>query len=165
MPSRKEYSKQYYLDNKERIKKRDALRYQLKKEEICAKTNSYYHENKDKRLEWKNKNKEKLAEYFKMHYNSNPELKEIKKKRNRKNRFKNYQITEEQYKDLFEQQSGKCLGCGTHQDDLSKKLCVDHCHETGKIRGLLCTPCNLAIGLVKDDVDVLQNLINYLSKP
>jgi len=164
MPSKKEYSKEYYLNNKERIKKRNALRYQAKKEELCAQTNAYYHANKDKRLEWKDKNKDKLSEYFQKHYSNNPELKDIKVQRTRKNRFKNYQITEEEYNKLFENQSGKCLGCNIHQNDLSKKLCVDHCHETGKIRGLLCTPCNLAIGLVKDNVDVLKNLIIYLTK-
>lgn len=162
MPDRKEYSRQYYLDNKDRIKERNALRYQIKKEEICAKTQSYYFNNKHIRLKWKEKNKKKLSEYFKKHYKNNPELKNIKTERNRKNRFKEYQITEDQYNELFKKQSGKCLGCNTHQDDLNKKLCVDHCHKTGKIRGLLCVPCNLAIGLVKDNIDVLKNLINYL---
>jgi hypothetical protein len=125
MPDRSEYSKEYYLKNKERIKERNALKYQSNKEEVRAKTNAYYHKNKDKRQAWNNKNKEKLTLYFQQHYRKDTE---VKKKRNREKRFKSYQITEDQYKQLFEQQSGKCIGCGRHQDELSKKLCVDHCH-------------------------------------
>ncbi|KKM72361.1 hypothetical protein LCGC14_1421320, partial [marine sediment metagenome] len=40
---------------------------------------------------------------------------------------------------------------------------VDHCHKTGIVRGLLCKSCNLTLGFVKDDVDLLQGLINYLN--
>lgn len=41
---------------------------------------------------------------------------------------------------------------------------VDHDHETGEIRGILCEYCNRALGMVKDDVAVLENMINYLKK-
>lgn len=159
MPDRSQYQKEYYLRNKERIKERNAARYETKKEEILEKTNTYYHQNKEKRVVWKQKNKERLTQYFQEHYRKNPD---IKKRRNREKRFKEYRITEEQYLHLFEQQGGRCLGCNRHQDELNKKLCVDHCHTTGKVRGLLCTPCNLAVGLVNDDPEVLNNLIKYL---
>jgi len=43
-------------------------------------------------------------------------------------------------------------------------LNVDHCHTTGKIRGLLCGSCNRAIGLLKEDVSILQSAVNYLNK-
>lgn len=159
MPKRADYSREYYLKNKERIKERNALRYQSKREHILAQSNSYYHQNKEKRQDWKEKNKEKLAVYFQNHYRQNSD---VKKRRNRVKRFKEYQITEDQYNRMFDLQEGRCKGCNTHQDDLSKRLCVDHCHETGKIRGLLCTNCNLAIGLVADSPEVLLSLIDYL---
>lgn len=54
-------------------------------------------------------------------------------------------------------QKGLCKLC-----ELPKKLVVDHCHETGKVRGLLCRNCNLLIGHAKEDIVILQNAINYL---
>ena len=42
------------------------------------------------------------------------------------------------------------------------KLVVDHCHATGKVRGLLCHNCNRALGLLKDKISVLKNAIQYL---
>ena len=44
------------------------------------------------------------------------------------------------------------------------RLAVDHCHVTGKVRGLLCCNCNRALGLLKDDPKILANLIDYLNK-
>jgi len=52
-------------------------------------------------------------------------------------------------------------GCGTR----SHSLCVDHCHVTGRVRGLLCTGCNHAIGQVKDRPEVLRKLASYLERP
>jgi hypothetical protein len=79
---------------------------------------------------------------------------------------KSYGITVEKYNELYKIQGGKCAICN---EDASvklkgrkKNLCVDHCHDTGVIRGLLCDPCNRAIGLLKDDFNVIQNAIDYL---
>ncbi len=44
------------------------------------------------------------------------------------------------------------------------RICVDHCHKTGKIRGWLCDDCNIALGRVDDRIDILKNLIKYLTK-
>lgn len=69
-----------------------------------------------------------------------------------------YGITLAQYEELNEAQGGRCLTC----KDESDKLVVDHCHESGKIRGLLCHPCNLTIGQAKDDPARLIALAKYL---
>jgi len=45
-----------------------------------------------------------------------------------------------------------------------KRLAVDHCHVSGKIRGLLCFHCNSSLGKMKDSVEILQNAIDYLKK-
>ena len=74
----------------------------------------------------------------------------------------NYGISLEQYNAMFASQSGKCGICGTHQSALAKRLCVDHCHSTGLVRGLLCIQCNHAIGKLKDSEDLLFRAIQYL---
>ena len=73
-----------------------------------------------------------------------------------------YGITVEQYDDMLDKQNDSCAICGVHQSSLKKRLVVDHCHETGKVRKLLCYPCNTTLGLVKEDVDVLDTMIKYL---
>lgn len=77
---------------------------------------------------------------------------------------KQLNINCEEYIRIFTEQEGKCAICGTHQAELKRALAVDHCHITNKIRGLLCTCCNFAIGLFKDDIENLRCAIFYLNK-
>jgi len=70
-----------------------------------------------------------------------------------------YGITIEDYNALLEQQDGVCAIC---KNEHEHALCVDHDHETGDIRGLLCKPCNVAIGNFKDDTRRLEEAIKYL---
>jgi hypothetical protein len=70
-----------------------------------------------------------------------------------------YGISIDDYNSMYEQQKGLCAGCYQHQ---TERFCVDHCHETGKVRGLLCASCNKALGLIKDKTSTLVNLIHYL---
>lgn len=74
-----------------------------------------------------------------------------------------YKITLEDYNSLFCIQQGKCAICGTHQSLLPKSLAVDHCHDTEKVRGLLCQNCNTGIGLLKDSSDILLKATLYLT--
>jgi hypothetical protein len=76
------------------------------------------------------------------------------------NRLHKHGITKEDYAIRLKDQQGKCAICGC----LPKKLCVDHDHETGKIRGLLCNNCNLMLGHSKDSVERLRNAADYLDK-
>jgi hypothetical protein len=76
----------------------------------------------------------------------------------------NFNLTIEDYNNMFENQNGCCLICKRHQTDFKKRLAVDHCHESGKIRGLLCSSCNTALGLFKDSVDSLTSAIEYLKR-
>lgn len=74
-----------------------------------------------------------------------------------------YDITKEQYDEMFNRQNGVCgicfrEGINSHM----KNLCIDHCHKTGKIRGLLCSTCNTALGKFQDNTDFLKNAIKYL---
>lgn len=72
---------------------------------------------------------------------------------------RNYGITDSDYQVMYADQSGCCQICRQHHD----VLCVDHCHSTGRVRGLLCNNCNRAIGLLGDSVSNLENAIKYLS--
>jgi len=87
-------------------------------------------------------------------------------KQTKKNTFllRTYGITLETYNDMFSLQMGICPGCGRHQSELAKALVVDHDHKTNKVRGLLCSACNLALGSIKDKPSTLLNLVEYLRK-
>lgn len=73
-----------------------------------------------------------------------------------------YGITLPEYDELLKKQQNRCAICSTHQADLRIALGVDHCHGTGLVRGLLCDPCNRALGLFKDSVGALSKAIDYL---
>lgn len=77
-----------------------------------------------------------------------------------------YGITLEQYNAMLEQQGHVCAICKQKEtgkiNDVVKSLAVDHCHSTGKIRGLLCSNCNQGIGKLKDNVGIMTNAISYL---
>lgn len=81
---------------------------------------------------------------------------------------KSYGIDLQEYERMFKEQNGCCLICNTHISEINSKhkknLCVDHCHISGKIRGLLCDSCNRGLGLFKDNILILNNAIKYLSK-
>lgn len=62
---------------------------------------------------------------------------------------------------LFQHQKGVCAGCNREATGYHG-LGVDHCHKTGYVRGLLCSNCNTALGLLKDNPDTLNRLIGYL---
>ena len=76
-----------------------------------------------------------------------------------------YGITRKEYEDLLKKQEGRCAICNTKtpsKDKSFKRLFIDHCHTTGKVRGLLCSTCNQGLGLLKDDMNLLNNAILYL---
>jgi len=76
-----------------------------------------------------------------------------------------YGITLEQFEEMRISQNCSCAICGKHESqNKNKKLFVDHNHNTGKVRELLCHGCNTGIGLMQDDVDLLQKALDYLIK-
>lgn len=74
-----------------------------------------------------------------------------------------YGITIEDYDRMFAEQGGVCLICNRPETQ-RKRLSVDHCHDSGKVRGLLCTTCNIAIGHLLDDPDVIQRASDYVRR-
>jgi hypothetical protein len=78
----------------------------------------------------------------------------------RKTKLKHrYGLTFEQHQEMFEKQGGKCALCAERT-----AVDVDHDHDTGAVRGLLCRACNLGLGMFKDAVEGLQQAIDYLQR-
>ena len=76
---------------------------------------------------------------------------------------RNYGISLAEYDRMYADQGGVCKICHLPQkSNRNERLCVDHCHETGKVRGLLCDGCNRGIGLMKDDYRILESAASYL---
>lgn len=79
-----------------------------------------------------------------------------------------YGILKKEYEDMSEKQGHKCAICKLPEKSMRngkiKRLAVDHDHVTGKIRGLLCGDCNIALGKLKDSIQSLENAIEYLRK-
>lgn len=69
-----------------------------------------------------------------------------------------YGMTLDEFYQLHVKQEGKCKACKCSKHN----LVVDHCHVTGRIRGLLCSSCNKALGFAQDSVDILKSLVEYL---
>ena len=71
-------------------------------------------------------------------------------------------ITAEDYEVMLEKQGGVCAICGKKNNN--RRLAVDHCHKTGKVRELLCTNCNTTLGRIQDDPEIIDKMILYLEK-
>lgn len=70
-----------------------------------------------------------------------------------------YDVHRDVIANLHAAQQGRCAVCGK-----TRKLAVDHCHSSGRVRGLLCYPCNIALGQVNDDADLLHKLAAYVAR-
>lgn len=118
--------------------------------------------NKDKVLKrqrkWVEENKEKHINNSKEWYKNNKE-----KVRNRQ-LIRTFGISIVQYNEMLAAQNGVCSLCGGGPDAKNKMLAVDHCHKTGKIRSLLCRGCNVGIGNLKDDPQLLENAAKYIRR-
>lgn len=138
----KERHRKYYQENKEKI---HARRKALHWDKILVKSREYYHKNKNRIIEYRKKNKSKLSvTHFKGW---------LKRK---------YGITLDDYNKMLSEQNYGCIICGDAQH--GKRLSVDHCHGTGKIRGLLCDRHNMALGMFGDNIEHLQKAIHYIKK-
>lgn len=141
----------------------DGLAYSCK---ICRKegTDKYNNENRDK-LNEKNRKR-----YYENRKSDNKRTREYYKRNKEKCRnmdlIRIYGITIDQYNEMVEKQNNKCLICLKPETRVQKgkirRLCVDHCHKTGKVRGLLCCNCNRGLGAFSDDIQSLLNAIQYL---
>lgn len=157
--------------------KREYTDEQRKRRTECDRIRRSSPEYREKERQYRIRNKDKIAERSKAWYEANREKYGRKKRikivrtieeelRQRRNWvLKNkYGISFTDYEYLFEKQKGVCAICGEPPDggESTKMLCVDHCHKTGKVRGLLCHKHNSAIGLLGDNVELVRKALEYL---
>lgn len=164
--------KEYRQKNKDAIQLRQAEYWAKNKEELSAKKRTNY--DPKKRREEYERNKIKISTTSRKRYLKNK--KEILFKHSKyrsENRHKaisylynrRYGIVLEEYEKMKLRQNNRCAICGVHADDTKlKKLCVDHDHQTGYVRSLLCHGCNTGIGLLKEKEEILLKAIEYLRK-
>ena len=145
---RKAYMKIYRNKNKDSLREYNLSYYEKNKEHLRKNAREYFQNNKT------DEKRERHIEYTKTWYSEHREEVRIKALMN------NYGLTLEEYEVMLERQENKCSICGSKHT----VLCVDHNHETGKVRGLLCHSCNLGLGTFKDNIHLLQKSIDYLKE-
>jgi hypothetical protein len=141
----KEIQKRWYSNNKEKAKKTAISNYHNKKDIINAK-----------------KKQDRIDNPEKYKYNRQKDYNPITSKvASWKNAgIKN--MTYDRYLTMLLNQNNCCAICNIHEDFCKRKLDVDHNHNTGEARGLLCTLCNTGIGKLKDSIDMLDKALIYL---
>lgn len=77
--------------------------------------------------------------------------------------LKTFGLTIDDYEYMLKMQNNQCAICGTTKCDSGRRLAVDHCHVTGRVRGLLCRRCNQTIGKFNDSFFLLQQAADYVS--
>lgn len=123
----------------------------------CLYTKQYQKNNPEKASKWRKSTKEKLKKSGRL----KPKTQEKMREYNLKTRFN---ITNKDYEIILESQGGSCAICKSvnSNSSRSKKLAVDHCHKTGRVRGILCFKCNSGLGNFNDNVNFLSTAISYL---
>lgn len=129
-------AKEYWIEFKKRPGYKEKVKEQQKK---------YYNKHLN---EIKQRIKDKPEHYYKIRRNSLLKTK--------------FGITLDQYNEMLVEQNGVCAICG--KIDKFQALSVDHSHQSGKVRGLLCSSCNNGLGRFKDSHEILQKAIEYLHK-
>lgn len=138
------YRQDWYAANKQKALDYRAEYYQQNRLEIREKDRRYRRVHKDQvnhsNREWRKRNPEK---YKRQMYVS---------------QLKQYGLTPEAYERMLLSQDGACAICRKQ----NLKLCIDHDHASGKVRGLLCYACNNVLGCSKDSEEILRKAIEYL---
>lgn len=140
----------HYRRNKRRIRDQQIVWYRRNKEKVAQK-NKVYREKPEHKLRLD----QQKAEWRRTH-------KEYTKLYGRRKCLERYGITAHDFEQMLDRQNGVCAVCKETQLG-GKNLCIDHDHKTGKVRGLLCVACNMAIGYMKDDPQRLRAAADYLS--
>jgi hypothetical protein len=149
--NRSEYEKERYKNPERRAKKKIYDEKYRSKKDVKKYRQQWYLDNKNK-PEFKAKRQQWYLD------NKNTLLKRYEEGRS----ITKHGITIEEYQQMLLNQNNRCAICKTNEPGGKGRWHIDHCHETNKVRGLLCTVCNTGLGMFKDDPERLQNAISYL---
>ena len=145
------YKKTYRKANPEKIKVYNKTYAEANKEKLKASNKVWRDANKEKVKAYKKANKEKIK--------ANQEAYNLKYK---------YNLTLKEKNLMLKKQNNKCKICKitvhTNKKCKNNTACIDHCHTTNKLRGILCAMCNKGLGHFKDNTELLTNAINYLEE-
>ena len=132
-----------------------------------SKSNKEYHQawrdahkesEKASKARWREKNRDHIRQH----------AKEYRKRAGHITRAKDlrikYGLTPVQYDAMLEAQNHRCAICGKTPLENGKHLTIDHCHKTGKVRGLLCYRCNTGLASFKDELSIVINAMTYLKQ-
>jgi len=128
-----------------------------------AANRAWHQENKRDRSAWRAEHSDKVKKYNKVAYSKMTD--EQKKLISRRSTLAKYGLTPEDYQVMFDMQDGKCSVCQRTPEGngVSRhNLVVDHDHDTGQVRALLCDFCNRGLGIFRDDPDLLMHAADYL---
>jgi hypothetical protein len=164
------YSRKWREANLEKARELDVKKASSKRSESRDAYNAYMRD-------WTAKNKDRLNAERREQRANDPERTKRDNERRKKAHHadpdkkrnavlkRTYGITLKEYRQLYDLQEGKCAICECDRPDSGTDgLVVDHCHDSGLVRKLLCAYCNTGLGQFKDDVSLLQKAIEYLNK-
>lgn len=112
--------------------------------------------------QYREANKEKASQYQKQ-YRATHDATEYKKEYYKTKKFSRYNITKADFENLLIEQNHCCAICNVQFTETLRPY-IDHCHTTGKVRGLLCFHCNTGLGHFKDTPHVVYRALEYLEK-
>jgi hypothetical protein len=105
--------------------------------------------------EWRDRNPDKRKAMWEKYFITDKKLK----------MFKTYGLTFGEYEKMLQDQEFKCKTCLIHFSTIpAKQVHIDHCHKSGKVRGILCHRCNISLGTIKENIQTLKNMIIYLEE-
>jgi phage-related minor tail protein len=136
----------YYVAHVDDVLAAARERYRADPAKGKAKSSSYYRANRERCLAQQRV------------YNASH--REQRRRAARARKLRAYGLTIGGFERLFSRQGGACAICGV----TDKRLVVDHCHTTGAVRGLLCSPCNRALGALGDDIEGLRRATEYIAR-
>lgn len=158
----REYWALYKEKNREKIAAKNRAYYQANRERAAEISRNAYRRNRVLRATqqriWAEANRKKAVAYTQRWQARNPEKARLS--RHKANLKANFGLSKEDYDAMLTGQNHACAIC--FEPSPKRRLAVDHDHETGKIRALLCGRCNLMLGYSRERVDVLHTALEYL---
>lgn len=120
-------------------------------------------EHKDLKRRWDIENADWKRQYEREKLKVSDSLRDYRKKIHREYSLRTYfGITVDQYNELLKKQNDRCAICLRHQSEFNKSLAVDHSHESGEIRGILCLECNKNLVRNHEDPEIFIRAADYL---